>query len=425
MDLSGCPRYTDPQKLVWRYSVLDDSRLHYSFKTRFRFELVDEVDNTSVHLASIKTNTSQRPRSASTPKQLQLHLLSVSQVLESFVDIKIPLALSINETFIHEGPLVSISKLIQLFQERTFFIYNCLLYEKKIVMVGHNKNAGEVASYVLSVCSMTPELPNLLRSRVFPYISLANMDFTKVPGYVIGATNPMFASKEDFYDIVCDLDNGNIQLSTTVQMNITKNQMFNQPAINLQKRRGTVDFPPTPKLTGAEVLQLNLRSKSLHFKPTVIKKHYRTASRDADEPSSPDIRRMSSMRSPSVGYLDHDTGMLIFDYGGDDVSYLTDSDVLLFQKISQAVKDSIRRTKEFCNQDVDGVLCGLWRDYTEELCEVAFDQQQQILFHQQQYYKSISSTSSPSAQVTSSTDPSMQSNVKSKCFKDFRMAKDL
>jgi hypothetical protein len=51
-------------------------------------------------------------------------------------------------------------------------------------------------------------------------------------------------------------------------------------------------------------------------------------------------------------------------------------------------------------QTLDNIVCGHFREYSRETMELAFNQQQQIMFHQQQYYKSYGSGGSPHSPST-------------------------
>eukprot|EP01062_Namystynia_karyoxenos_P043592 TRINITY_DN31931_c0_g1_i1.p3 TRINITY_DN31931_c0_g1~~TRINITY_DN31931_c0_g1_i1.p3 ORF type:complete len:296 (+),score=100.32 TRINITY_DN31931_c0_g1_i1:1364-2251(+) len=63
---------------------------------------------------------------------------------------------------------------------------------------------------------VTPPLAGVLaqRGRVFPYTSLTCMSaWQSVPGCIVGATNPMFQSRPEWWDVLCDLDTGRVLLS--------------------------------------------------------------------------------------------------------------------------------------------------------------------------------------------------------------------
>ena len=56
---------------------------------------------------------------------------------------------------------------------------------------------------------MCPPLCGLLY-RQFPYANLNDLAFLSVPGYIAGVTNPMFKGKREWWDLLCDVSNGQI-----------------------------------------------------------------------------------------------------------------------------------------------------------------------------------------------------------------------
>lgn len=95
-------------------------------------------------------------------------------------------------------------------------IYNALLRRHRVLFVGYNHAAHDVASMVLSAIALvSPAIPGVLR-RAFPYCSLTDLTFLSVAGYVGGATNPMFQSKEQWWDVLCVLDLPNLRGTVTV-----------------------------------------------------------------------------------------------------------------------------------------------------------------------------------------------------------------
>ena len=99
-----------------------------------------------------------------------------------------------------------IARFISLFKEDTMKIYNALLKKQRILFVGYNHSAYDVVSMVLACVSLvSPPIPNILR-RTFPYATLSDLDFLQVDGYIAGVTNPMFASHDSWWDLLCTLD---------------------------------------------------------------------------------------------------------------------------------------------------------------------------------------------------------------------------
>jgi len=51
---------------------------------------------------------------------------------------------------------------------------------------------------------------------VFPFVTLNNLNFLNVPGFIAGTSNQLFEHWPDWYDICCELDN--------VRMNFSKSK---------------------------------------------------------------------------------------------------------------------------------------------------------------------------------------------------------
>lgn len=139
---------------------------------------------------------------------------------------------------------ISIVSLIDLFQEKIMLLFNCILFERKCVILAHNIPASKVANYVLSSALMIPLLPEkrFLLRRFFPYVSFLEMEeVLPVSGFVIGTTNPIFLERSEWYDCLCNLNTGSISISCPEQMVevITEDSNFIQNIIQLisQMRR--------------------------------------------------------------------------------------------------------------------------------------------------------------------------------------------
>jgi hypothetical protein len=69
--------------------------------------------------------------------------------------------------------------------------------------------SSDVCNAVLASCKLvSPPLKGILR-RCYPYANLTDLSFLENPsGYVAGVTNPMFADKTDWWDVLCDIETG-------------------------------------------------------------------------------------------------------------------------------------------------------------------------------------------------------------------------
>lgn len=98
-------------------------------------------------------------------------------------------------------------------------LVNALLTQKRIVFLGHNRPSEEVAEAVLAACSLASG--GVLRGftrHAFPYTDLTKVDdLQKVPGFIAGVTNPIFAATPKWWDLLCDLPTGRMKISNQIE----------------------------------------------------------------------------------------------------------------------------------------------------------------------------------------------------------------
>ena len=118
-------------------------------------------------------------------------------------------------------------------------LVNALLTQKRIMFLGHNRPSCEVADAVLAACALASG--GVLRGftrHAFPYTDLTKIDdLLKVPGFIAGVTNPAFANKPEWWDVLCDLPSGRMKISSKIEPTpITDGLRFFQdkrdPALN-------------------------------------------------------------------------------------------------------------------------------------------------------------------------------------------------
>eukprot|EP00300_Choanocystis_sp_HF-7_P016811 c19539_g1_i1.p1 GENE.c19539_g1_i1~~c19539_g1_i1.p1 ORF type:complete len:590 (+),score=142.68 c19539_g1_i1:1-1770(+) len=138
------------------------------------------------------------------------------------VPVNIPLCLELDE-----AGQVSLKALVRCFKEKTAVVYNSILMGARVMFLGYNRPAGEVAQFVLSACLLTsPPLLGTL-NRAFPCTTLANLAFLETPGYLAGVTNPMFGDHTAWWDVLCDLNDGSVRVNekwrTTIALAAVEN----------------------------------------------------------------------------------------------------------------------------------------------------------------------------------------------------------
>ncbi|TKA66071.1 hypothetical protein B0A55_11172 [Friedmanniomyces simplex] len=98
-------------------------------------------------------------------------------------------------------------------------LLNALLTQKRIIFLGHNLPSSDVAEAVLGACALASG--GLLRGftrHAFPYTDLTKIDdLLKVPGFIAGVTNPAFAHKTEWWDVLCDLGTGRMRISNRIE----------------------------------------------------------------------------------------------------------------------------------------------------------------------------------------------------------------
>ncbi|KAF2673985.1 spindle pole body interacting protein [Microthyrium microscopicum] len=98
-------------------------------------------------------------------------------------------------------------------------LINALLTQKRIIFLGHNQPSGSVAEAVLAACALASGgiLKGFTR-HAFPYTDLTKIDdLLKVPGFIAGVTNPAFAHKPEWWDVLCDLPTGRMKISPKIE----------------------------------------------------------------------------------------------------------------------------------------------------------------------------------------------------------------
>ncbi|KNC53781.1 uncharacterized protein AMSG_09499 [Thecamonas trahens ATCC 50062] len=134
------------------------------------------------------------------------------------IPVKVPLIMLPDE--VSEQSIVP---LIHKFGEEIMTIYNALLLERRVIFLGYGHPAGEVCDAVLGAMSMvSPPLPAVIK-RTFPYTNLVNLDFLQLSSFCAGTTNLIFQQREDWWDVLCDLETGKVVLSQRMQLERKEN----------------------------------------------------------------------------------------------------------------------------------------------------------------------------------------------------------
>ncbi|KAH7913559.1 docking domain of Afi1 for Arf3 in vesicle trafficking-domain-containing protein [Hygrophoropsis aurantiaca] len=121
-------------------------------------------------------------------------------------------------------------------------LFNALVTGKRILFLGHNIPAGQVANYVLSACALGSGCGAILRGfieRAFPYACLAGgEDWVTTPAYIAGVTNPIFEQSGN-WDLLMDIGTARVVVHRDIHINCPPT--VTPPAIvPLVNRSGTI-----------------------------------------------------------------------------------------------------------------------------------------------------------------------------------------
>jgi len=123
-------------------------------------------------------------------------------------NIHVPLS-----TFPNETVDFMVTDLIAKFGSQVMIIFNAILMEKRVIFLGFNVAMEELCKTVLAAaCTVSPPLQDILH-RVFPYTNLLYLDFTKLPSYIVGVSNPMFENRAEWWDLLCNIQTGKVTVN--------------------------------------------------------------------------------------------------------------------------------------------------------------------------------------------------------------------
>jgi len=127
---------------------------------------------------------------------------------------------------------VSLRKLFSTFRRNNgiSIIYNAIFTQRRIIFVGHNLPSELVSNMVLATCLLiSPAIEGTLQ-RAYPYACLTAMQFLQVSGYIAGVTNPIFEQRQEWWDILCNVQTGVVRLSEAYEREL--NDATVQPLYN-------------------------------------------------------------------------------------------------------------------------------------------------------------------------------------------------
>ena len=167
-----------------------------------------------------------------TPKKEDIY---ISTSLSPNNTISIDLSLSANEENIFNG---SVIELISIFKEYTMTIYDAILNDMKILFIGESQTScNKLSRCVFSTLSLIGPFAFGFIKRLHPYRNLYDLSFLDLHNCIYAVTNPIFKSKTDSWDVLCEVETGKIAISerySAISQNINRDsdKVFIKEVIN-------------------------------------------------------------------------------------------------------------------------------------------------------------------------------------------------
>lgn len=118
----------------------------------------------------------------------------------------------------HPLPNFGVTELCLVFRERVAIIVTGILCGRRIVVKSHKLSATEVSEAALAIGIIGSLInPKFIEDHVFPYTSLSFQEAFLDSGraFVVGTMNPMYDSQQQWWDLLCDLDSGDIRVGVS------------------------------------------------------------------------------------------------------------------------------------------------------------------------------------------------------------------
>ena len=167
-----------------------------------------------------------------TPKKEDIY---ISTSLSPNNTISIDLSLSANEENIFNG---SVIELISIFKEYTMTIYDAILNDMKILFIGESQTScNKLSKCVFATLSLIGPFAFGFIKRLHPYRNLYDLSFLDLHNCIYAVTNPIFKSKTDSWDVLCEVETGKIAISerySAISQNINRDsdKVFIKEVIN-------------------------------------------------------------------------------------------------------------------------------------------------------------------------------------------------
>lgn len=178
------------------------------------YENIKEIVNLNSYLKSTLNKTSNL-NSANNTINLMIN--------NSLIGINISQS-SINEK-IFPGDIIHF---LNIFKEKTLIIIDAIINDKTVMFIGSNSSSCESLSKCLfSITSIFNNNKFFILNKIKGIKNLYDLDYLNSPGAIYAVTNPIFKDKKDAWDIMCELDTGNVVINNSENKNKNSKIMFN------------------------------------------------------------------------------------------------------------------------------------------------------------------------------------------------------
>lgn len=111
---------------------------------------------------------------------------------------------------IYKGDLL---KLISIFKENVMKIFDAIILDKRIMFTGGNNTKSEDLCEMVFSCIPLIGGKNGILKKIYSIRTLYDLDFLVDKSAIYFVTNPIFKGKKDYWDLMCDIESGEVSMS--------------------------------------------------------------------------------------------------------------------------------------------------------------------------------------------------------------------
>ncbi|KAL0236371.1 hypothetical protein GEMRC1_002953 [Eukaryota sp. GEM-RC1] len=115
-----------------------------------------------------------------------------------------------------------LSTLLLSFKHSFMKLYNAIISGQTVVLICPNHPATSCCCLVLSLVQLFFPLRGFIQSKVFPFSTLINQSYLDFPGSITSTNNPMYLAQKDWYDVLGNVNTGEIHYGNHQSSKILK-----------------------------------------------------------------------------------------------------------------------------------------------------------------------------------------------------------